>query len=250
MVTRLALGFAHTCALRDDGSVWCWGDNARLQVGSDGLLQSKPVRVQGLDAAKEIAAGAAYTCALLESGQVACWGENVKGELGVAPSPPQATPVIVALPGKAVFIAASLGFASYACAILESGAVSCWGSPDATQRCGGPSSVLPANNPALAGATRLVLGFHDTCAVFADGHLACCGENDQGQLGNGTSGTATLTLGPTVPALTQVAQAAMGEYQICAVDHGKAYCWGDNVQGQLCLDPQGGGAIKAPTIVP
>jgi alpha-tubulin suppressor-like RCC1 family protein len=250
VVTRLALGFAHTCALRDDGTVWCWGDNSNLQLGSGGVLQAQPVKIEGLGAASDLAAGAGYTCALLTSGDVACWGENSKAQLGKSASPPSAKPILVGLPGKAIAITASLGLAPYTCATLADSSVTCWGEADPSQRCGGPIGALPATNPALAGATALVLGYHDTCAVFADGHLACCGENDQGQLGNKTTGTTTQTLGPTSPPLTKVTHAAMGEYHICAVDHDAVSCWGDNVSGELCLGQGASQAIATPTAVP
>src|SRR5690606_33013316 len=63
-VRQVSAGTTHTCALRADGSVWCWGDNSVGQLG-DGSLQSSstPVRVRALPPARCVSAGARSTCA-------------------------------------------------------------------------------------------------------------------------------------------------------------------------------------------
>jgi alpha-tubulin suppressor-like RCC1 family protein len=80
-------GTYNACALLDDGSVWCWGDNLFDELGNGGspVNSSTPVEVTGLTSGVlEISSnGAESTCALLGSpGQVACWGENFNDELG------------------------------------------------------------------------------------------------------------------------------------------------------------------------
>src|SRR6478672_11651711 len=64
-LTRLAAGFQHTCAILDDGSVWCWGDNSDGQLGDGTNSQrNSPVRVTRISSTISIAAGAEHTCAL------------------------------------------------------------------------------------------------------------------------------------------------------------------------------------------
>jgi cysteine-rich repeat protein len=85
----LAAGNDHTCALLDDGSVRCWGENERGQLGlghtddvgiGDTPAQAGPLALGGSAAA--IVAGGEHSCALLEDHSVVCWGYNMDGRLG------------------------------------------------------------------------------------------------------------------------------------------------------------------------
>jgi len=84
-VDSLALTTAATCALRSDGSVWCWGTTADGQNGNATTLtpvQTQPTQVTGIENATQISAGFNHVCALLASGGVSCWGYNNFGQLG------------------------------------------------------------------------------------------------------------------------------------------------------------------------
>src|SRR5580704_3394379 len=72
---RIASGDFHTCAVRGDGSVRCWGRNAEGQLG-DGTaeMRSTPVTVVGVADVVELALGANSSCALRRDGRVLCWG--------------------------------------------------------------------------------------------------------------------------------------------------------------------------------
>ena len=76
-VQRLAGGGMHTCALKLDGTVWCWGNNANGELG-DGTNTASltPTRVSGLTGVSSISAKNAHTCALKTDGTVWCWGWN------------------------------------------------------------------------------------------------------------------------------------------------------------------------------
>ncbi|MFZ5785276.1 MAG: RCC1 domain-containing protein [Acidobacteriota bacterium] len=73
----VSAGQGHTCALLEDGSVWCWGDNRWGQLG-DGTLEprARPVRAKGVVDAVEVAAGQLHTCVALQDGTVRCWGDG------------------------------------------------------------------------------------------------------------------------------------------------------------------------------
>lgn len=80
----IAAGDFHTVALKDDGTVWSWGDNSYGQLG-DGTTDTKdkPIKVVGLSDIKAIAAGDNSTLALKKDGTVWSWGCNQSGELGL-----------------------------------------------------------------------------------------------------------------------------------------------------------------------
>ncbi|MCO4743747.1 MAG: hypothetical protein KC912_03090 [Proteobacteria bacterium] len=99
-VSALVSGTHHVCALLDDATVSCWGDNSMGQLGrgtvNDPTFATTPAAVPGLTAVQSIAAGDGFTCAALEDGEVKCWGEGTDGQLqGTADS---ATPTALNLP--------------------------------------------------------------------------------------------------------------------------------------------------------
>jgi alpha-tubulin suppressor-like RCC1 family protein len=81
----IGVGGGHSCAVRMDGTVVCWGDNAQGQIG-DGSLISRdvPTEVLRLATARSLAGGNVHTCALDEGGAVFCWGSNMFGQVGDA----------------------------------------------------------------------------------------------------------------------------------------------------------------------
>jgi alpha-tubulin suppressor-like RCC1 family protein len=82
-VMKLAMGFDASCAIKTDGTLWCWGANYFGQVG-DGSYQTRPAAVQimGLSGVKDVASGGAHTCAIDGTGHVVCWGLGASGQLG------------------------------------------------------------------------------------------------------------------------------------------------------------------------
>src|SRR5216117_1782103 len=72
----------HSCAVLQDGSVRCWGDNVSGQLG-DGTRTTAitPVTVAGITTAVAVSSGDFHTCALLRDGTISCWGLNYSGQL-------------------------------------------------------------------------------------------------------------------------------------------------------------------------
>lgn len=82
-VTQLAAGRSHVCAVRSDGTVWCWGDdvNGQLGDGTVGGFSATPSQVVELTEVEQVSAGGTFTCALRTDGDVWCWGGNAAGQL-------------------------------------------------------------------------------------------------------------------------------------------------------------------------
>lgn len=82
-VVSLVGGGNHTCALRADRTVACWGGNTSGQTGLDTDAPSVLTpQVLPLTDVVQLAAGAGHTCALRGDGTVYCWGANYAGQLG------------------------------------------------------------------------------------------------------------------------------------------------------------------------
>src|SRR5215471_11768201 len=81
-LAAVAAGKEHTCVLRGDGSVACWGANDVSQLARPGGTSLSAVAIPLAQPASAIAAGAEHTCALLADSSVACWGSNLNSELG------------------------------------------------------------------------------------------------------------------------------------------------------------------------
>jgi alpha-tubulin suppressor-like RCC1 family protein len=80
----ISCGNAHTCALVDDGTVWCWGSSWQGSLGNGSWSDSPiPVQVVGLDEwVVAIGTGCMHSCAITASGRIWCWGFNQHGQLG------------------------------------------------------------------------------------------------------------------------------------------------------------------------
>jgi len=81
--SAVGVGGSHACALLNDGSIKCWGDNTYGQLGDDARYGSNtPLPVSGLSGATAVDLGLQHSCALLQDGTVSCWGDNADGQLG------------------------------------------------------------------------------------------------------------------------------------------------------------------------
>lgn len=103
--TRLSLGDAHGCALRDNGDVWCWGLARNAQTGRDpagDTVDARTVASRLMGPSAHLAAGQHHTCSATRSASglaaaVQCFGSNANSQLGASPLTTQmsATPVLV-----------------------------------------------------------------------------------------------------------------------------------------------------------
>ncbi|MBK6847271.1 MAG: hypothetical protein IPG96_06910 [Proteobacteria bacterium] len=172
------------------------------------------------------------SCALLTGGTVRCWGSNTFGQLGDGTITKRSTSVAVSsLTGVSEV---ALG-TWHSCARLSAGSVRCWGQNDWGQLGDGTFTErrTPVAVSGLTGVASIALGGYHACArLTADGSLRCWGNNDYGQLGDGT--TTSRETPVAVSGLTGVVELALGAYHSCArLTDGTLRCWGKNDNAQL-----------------
>ena len=240
----ITAGYFHTCALLDDGSVSCWGNNGYGQLG-DGTNTNRntPTQTSSLGTGRTavaITAGAIHTCAILDDGSVSCWGYNGNGQLGDGTNTDRNTPTQTSSLGTGRTAVAITAGAIHTCAILDDGSVSCWGDNYYGQLGDGTNTDrnTPTQTSSLGAdrtAVALTAGYRHTCAILDDGSVSCWGWNIYGGLGDGTNAgrntpaqTSSLGTDRTAVAITA------GDYHTCALlDDGSVSCWGNNEYGQL-----------------
>ncbi len=259
--TFVSAGSQHTCALLSGGEVACWGVSEWLgdgDIGSESCptvdseeCSTIPKAVSGIADATQISTAGDQTCALLSNGHVDCWGYNVDGELGDGTTRSAEVPVAVSGITDATQITAG-GFQT--CALLSGGVVDCWGDnaygelgigtttgPETCENEVEPCSKTPVAVSGITDATQISSGAEHTCALLSGGSIDCWGQNEYGELGNGTNtgpeSCYTLfcsTTPVTVSGITDARQITTGNDQTCTLlSEGAVDCWGYNENGAL-----------------
>lgn len=211
----VAAGADHTCVIRDDGQVMCWGYgfSGALGYGITGVIgdNETPASIGTVSlgpgrTAVDIAAGGAHTCAVLDNGDVRCWGSNTYGQLGNGLGtaavgddelPSSVPPVSLGAGRRAVAVAAGN---QHTCVILDDGTVRCWGKgdqgtlglPGFSANLGDndvPSSQAVVSIGAGRRAAAITAGGAHTCVILDDGRVRCWGRNVEGQLGIASTAT-------------------------------------------------------------
>jgi alpha-tubulin suppressor-like RCC1 family protein len=251
--TMLASGAIHSCVITKDKRVACWGNSPYVlapaldDAGMSVTTTLTPRFIPGLTGAVKIATGYSSACVVNDVGRVLCWGYNYSGALGNgdgdASVPRMPAPVV--LQNKQPITNAVdvvMGF-GHACALLQGGAVACWGETRAGQVGPSPAAVnadgfVPYAVAAIGGGvSELAAGATHTCAIRSNATLECWGTNASGQLGSPAVDASSAE--PVVLSLAPVGGAAAahvfaGVGSSCAVDvNGRVFCWGTNSQGQL-----------------
>lgn len=222
---RLAAGTAHTCAIKEDGTLWCWGSVFTSSGERDPVLDpfGHPKAVKGLSGdTVAVSAGRSHTCAVARDGSLRCWGGNYFGQLGLGTRDGRLhAPERVVLGHRVAEIAAGW---DQTCARLGDGGVWCWGNaPDSNVPSAPPPLKLAAFD-AASGALAAGQGF--VCALQSSHALAC---TDNGLLFPGNHGRGPSALTEIEGLGTAAVRVAAGRHYACAVRHdGTVGCWGSN----------------------
>lgn len=270
--TDVGLGQASICAILNDGTLRCWGNNVRGQLGegtatnrgdaAGEMGDAMPVIDLGLNQVpKNVAGGVGHTCALMTNGDVKCWGANDVGQLGLGDTKSRGTmstdmgenlPKVNLGIGRTAKAIALGG--NFSCAILDDDNIKCWGANafgqlglgDVVDR-GVTSADMGDNLPKVdlgtgKTAKRLAAGLTHACAIMNDDTVKCWGQNGAGQLGLGNTenrGGGQNEMGDNLPTIDLGAgriavSIALGAETTCVIlDDGGLKCWGRNDSGQL-----------------
>jgi len=248
--SRIVAGSGHSCAIKPDGSVRCWGTGAPLgnglATGSKAPVTVSGIPGQGGLSAVALAAGGTHTCALLSDQTVRCWGSNGMGQLGDGTTGAALSPIAATGITSAVAIATGN---MHTCAVLDDTTVRCWGDNRYGQLGNGSTSAsgellpvqvmrrasVPASGFTSASAAVLV-----TCAqVVGSVDVQCWGTDAQGEFGNGQPSQQHF-YADTANVLNMIAPVRMasggtvgGTTCVVEANAGGVACWGLGASGQL-----------------
>ena len=236
----------HTCGLRSNGRLYCWGMNSDGQLGlNNATSYNTPQEVNG--AATDwasVATGAWHTCALKTNGRLYCWGWGGNGALGTGNNTSRQVPTQVS--GNATDWAFVAAGGQNSCAIKTSGQLYCWGVNGNGTLGNGTTTNNNVPQQVSGAATdwaKVVVGFRSACALKTTGRLYCWGFGGSGQLGNGTTAAVqntpvevaggntdwiAVSIGGGANDFPAVSAPANAWGRVCAIRAGGAlYCWGD-----------------------
>lgn len=235
---KVSSSFDHTCGIKLDGKLFCWGRNQsnQLGIGNVGNLddQTSPVAVTDAGPWIEVVGGVRHTCGIKSDGWLYCWGTDTWGVLGNGGNVPTTnTPIAV---GSDKWIAITAGD-EHNCGIKIDGKLYCWGHNLYGQIGDGSQANINVfkDVPTAIGNDQWIAvkaGNNHTCAIRSDKKLFCWGDNRDGRLGDGTKGNISNV--PKAIGADEWYGVGPGYDHTCGLKtDNKIYCWGNNGHSQL-----------------
>ena len=232
-ITAIGAGFGHSVALKDDGTVWAWGDNGYNQFGDGTAISSNvPVRIPSLANITAIAAGGYHTIAIKNDKTVWACGYNYYGQVGNG-----SAAITIEVP---VQVSSLTGITTVAAGIYHSialksdGSFWIWGFNVYGQLGNGTNtqSNVPLLISSMTDVSAIAGGEHHTLALKKDGTVWAWGWNVNGQLGDGTNTNSNTPV--QITSLSGISAIAAGyEHSLFLKNDNSVWSCGKNSDGQL-----------------
>ncbi len=242
--TAVAAGNNHSLALRNDGTVWAWGNNFQGQLG-DGTVTNHlvPVQVAGLTGITAISAGNQVSLARKSDGSMWAWGANTAGQLGLGGIFQQFTPAENQNLPDVVSVSAGNGYSLF---MIQIGSVVVGGfGTNSTGQLGNGTIGLGTPNPipilGFGGKTPSSVSANSySLAVMTDGTVWGWGFDNSGQLGDSPE---IFNPTPTAPVARGVADLTVTK------SHGADFSAGSPGTYTITVTNVGQASMSGPTTV-
>lgn len=219
----VSVGSFVACAVKADGTLWCWGSEF------SGIVDGESPQVGNSTDWRTVAVGEGNACGLRADGSRWCWGDNSTAQLGDGTTTERPEPI---RSDSATWqtVSASLD-SGHMCGIDASGQAQCWGDDSYSAASGGPLDLLTPQLINGGSWQQVSTGANHSCGVATDASLWCWGSSESGQIGDGNriDRVAVTPIGTA-----QWTDISAGDDHTCGVQtDGSLWCWGDNFFGQV-----------------
>ncbi len=186
--TKVSKGYKHTCGIRSDQKLYCWGFNTNGSVGDNTTTnRALPVAVDAATNYIDVSAGTSFTCGITSTGVLKCWGLNTNNSVGDNTTTQRNAPVVVNSGTSYKALAQASHYTM--CAITSADDLKCWGYNNYGQvGVGGTSNTaIPTVVDSGVQYKSVVASIGHTCGITTGNELKCWGQNSSYQLGDGTT---------------------------------------------------------------
>lgn len=236
----VSAGENHTCAVKTNGTLWCWGDDGNLTLGNGATTGIQQSPVQEASSATDwdsVSSSQRHTCAVKTNGTLWCWGIDTNGRLGNGAGGNANSPVQESSAATNWRSVAQNAQASHSCAVKTNGTLWCWGWDGGGQLGNGVTSTdqqSPVQESSNSTDWSMVsVGVNYTCAVKTNGTLWCWG-TDNYTLGDGPEWAPQASPVQEATYSTDWVSVSAGWYHTCALkNNGSLWCWGQETYGEL-----------------
>ena len=236
----VSAGESHTMAIREDGSLWAWGnrENGRLGQGAVTGVQNTPIRVGTLNTWATVSAGSQHTMATRTDGSLWAWGNRENGRLGHSGLPEQTignqvTPVRVGILNTWATVSAG---SQHTVATRTDGSLWAWGNRE-NGRIGQGAATGAQNVPIRVGNLNIwasaSAGESHTLAVQTNGTLWAWGNRAIGRIGQGSITGNQETPIQVGTESTWADVSAGSSHSVAFRTDGTLWAWGSRANGRI-----------------